>query len=302
MRSAPITECSMELVKFDTHIMQDSGIHGIAYQQGTLAGYEVREYLLEKWNRTCAYCGKRDVPLQIEHIQPRATGGTDRVSNLTLSCELCNRKKGIQSIEQFLQGKPDVLRHIQAQVQAPLKDAASVNTTRWTLFEELKRKGLSVECGSGGLTKYNRSVRLLPKRHWIDAACAGKSTPEHLSLDRVVPLIITATGRQARQMCRMDTYGFPRTSAKGHRVVYGFQTGDMVRALVPSGKKAGCYVGRVAVRASGSFNMQVNNHLVQGIGYRYCVPLQRSDGYSYQKGEAVTPPHGSIQGSPRPQL
>jgi hypothetical protein len=30
-------------------------ITGIDYQQGELAGYEVREYLLEKWQRTCAY-------------------------------------------------------------------------------------------------------------------------------------------------------------------------------------------------------------------------------------------------------
>jgi len=292
MRSAPITACSLELVKFDTHIVQEPALHGIEYQQGTLAGYEVREYLLEKWNRTCAYCGKSDVPLQIEHIQPRAKGGTDRVSNLTLACESCNSTKGTQSIEQFLQGKPEVLRHIQSQVKAPLKDAASVNTTRWTLLEEMKRLGLNVECGSGGLTKYNRSVRLLPKLHWIDAACAGKSTPEHLSIDGVIPLIIKATGRQARQMCRMDKYGFPRTGAKEHRVVYGFQTGDIVKAIVPSGKKAGCYVGRVAIRASGSFNIQVNNQLVQGIGYRCCVPLQSSDGYSYQKGGAVTPPRG----------
>ena len=97
-------------------------------------------------------------------------------------------------------------------------------------------------------------------------------------------------------MCRMDKYGFPATSAKEHRVVYGFQTGDIVKAIVPSGKKSGCYVGRVAIRGSGSFNIQVNNQLVQGIGYRYCVPLHRSDGYSYQKGEAVFPPRGSIRG------
>ena len=104
MRFAPITTCSLELVKFDTQLMQHPHICGVEYQQGTLAGYEVREYLLEKWNRTCAYCGKRDVPLQIEHIQPRAKGGTDRISNLALACESCNIKKGTQSLEQFLQG------------------------------------------------------------------------------------------------------------------------------------------------------------------------------------------------------
>jgi hypothetical protein len=104
MRFAPISACSLELVKFDTQAMQNPTISGVHYQQGTLAGYEIREYLLEKWNRTCAYCGEKDVPLQVEHIQPRALGGTDRLSNLTLSCKACNIKKGTQSIEQFLKG------------------------------------------------------------------------------------------------------------------------------------------------------------------------------------------------------
>ena len=63
--------------------------------------------------------------------------------------------------------------------------------------------------------------------------------------------------------------------------VRGFQTGDMVRATVTSGKKAGSYAGRVAVRASGSFNIQSGKEVVQGIGYRYCAMVQRADGYGY---------------------
>lgn len=74
-----------ELVKFDTQKMQNPEIDGVEYQQGELAGYEVREYLLEKWGRKCAYCDKDGVSLQIEHIHPRAKGGSNRVSNLALS-------------------------------------------------------------------------------------------------------------------------------------------------------------------------------------------------------------------------
>ena len=292
MRSAPITACSLELVKFDTQIMQHPHISGVEYQQGTLAGYEVREYLLEKWNRTCAYCGKREVPLQIEHIQPRAKGGTERISNLALACESCNVKKGTQSLEQFLKGKPDVLTRIQSQARAPLKDAASINATRWALLEELKLTGIPIECGSGGLTKYNRTNHSLPKAHWIDAVCVGKSTPERLSIEQVTPLLIQATGRQSRQMCRMDKYGFPRTSAKEQRVVHGFQTGDIVKASVTKGRKSGQYLGRVAVRASGSFNIQTRKQCVQGIPYRYCTSVHNNDGYSYLKGQVVFPARG----------
>ncbi len=208
-RFCPIAAISQELVKFDTQAMENPEISGVEYQQGTLQGYELREYLLEKWQRKCAYCGKENVPLQIEHIHPRANGGTNRCCNLTLACEQCNIRKGTQSIETFLKAKPDVRKDILAHSSAPLKDAAAVNATRWVLYERLKAIGLPLECGSGGLTKYNRSMRGLPKTHWCDAACVGKSTPENLSIREIVPLLITANGSGNRQMCGTDKYGFP---------------------------------------------------------------------------------------------
>jgi RRXRR protein len=56
MRFAPITSIVQELVRFDLQLMQNPEISGVLYQQGELQGYEVREYLLTKWNRQCAYC------------------------------------------------------------------------------------------------------------------------------------------------------------------------------------------------------------------------------------------------------
>lgn len=131
---APIGEIKQELVKFDTQSLLHPEISGCEYQQGTLFGYEVREYLLAKWNRKCAYCGSENVPLQVEHIHPKAKGGTNRISNLCLACEKCNIKKGTKSIEQFLSKKPDLLKRILDQAKRPLKDAAAVNATRWCLF------------------------------------------------------------------------------------------------------------------------------------------------------------------------
>src|SRR2546429_4472670 len=123
----------MELVKFDMQAMENAEVSGVEYQQGTLAGYELREYLLEKWKRVCAYCGKQNIPLQIEHIVPKANGRDDRVSNLCLACEKCNNAKGTNDIQVFLKKKPDLLKKILDQAKAPLKDAAAVNTTRWEL-------------------------------------------------------------------------------------------------------------------------------------------------------------------------
>ena len=292
MRLAPITALTQEVVKFDTQAMQTPGIEGIQYQQGDRAGYEVRELLLERWNRQCVYCDRRSLPLQVEHIQSRAKGGTNRLSNLTLACEACNQAKGAQDIRVFLQNQPERLERILAYAREPLKDAAAVGATRWRLYERLQATGLPVETGSGGLTKYNRSRRQLPKTHWLDAATVGASTPHVLHVEQVHPLLIRATGHGSRQMCRMDQFGFPRTSAKQARRVHGFTTGDLVRAVVQSGKKRGTYVGRVAIRSSGYFNITTRTGTIQGISSRCCHPIHRGDGYTYsiQKGEGGISP------------
>jgi 5-methylcytosine-specific restriction endonuclease McrA len=283
-RYCPIMAISMELVRFDMQLMENAEVSGIAYQQGTLAGYETRQYLLEKWKRTCSYCGITNTPLQVEHIHPRAKGGTHRISNLCLACEPCNTAKGTQDIAVFLKKKPDVLKRIQSQAKAPLKDAAAVNTTRWALFERLKETGLPIECASGGLTKFNRTTRSLPKTHWLDACNVGASTPKRLIVKDVVPLLITATGSGSRQMCSMNKYGFARTGPKQSKRVKGFMTGDIVRAVVTSGVHMGAYVGKVAVRATGSFNITTHAGKVQGINARFCTMVHHGDGYSYQNG------------------
>lgn len=289
-----IQAISMELVRFDMQLMENPGISGVEYQQGCLAGYEVKEYLLEKWGRACVYCGKKDTPLEVEHIVPKSRGGSNRISNLTISCVACNQKKNAQSIDQFLTRRPELLEKIKAQAKRPLKDAAAVNATRWNLFHTLKKTGLSVEVGSGGLTKFNRKQRGFPKTHWLDAACVGKSTPERLFQVHKNVLVVKAMGHGSRQMCRVDKYGFPRTKAKPrHKQIRGFQTGDIVKAVVTKGKKIGTYIGRVAVRSSGSFNIKTETEIVQGIGWKYCQPRHRADGYDYNynyQKEAAIPP------------
>ncbi len=289
-RVCPIAAISMELVKFDTQLMEHAEISGVEYQQGTLQGYEVREYLLEKWGRKCAYCDAKGVPFQIEHVYPRSKYGESRVGRLTIACDPCNDKKGTQEITEFLKNEPERLAHILAQMKRPLKDAAVVNATRWLLYDRLQAQGLLIETGSGGLTKYNRTTRNLPKEHWIDAACVGVSTPALLGVNGVIPLRIIATGHGCRQLCLMDKFGFPRTKPKQAKRVKGYQTGDIVRAVVTKGKKIGTYVGKVAVRTSGSFNITTTHGVVQGISHRFCTPIHCSDGYCYEKGAAAFPP------------
>lgn len=288
-RLAPITHLAQELVRFDMQAMQaeEAGgtIEGVEYQRGTLAGYELGEYLLAKWNRTCAYCDAKDVPLEKEHILARSKGGSNRVSNLALACRPCNQKKGNLDVREFLAKEPARLQRILAQAKAPLKDAAAVNSTRWAIFSALRATNLPVETGSGGRTKFNRTKLGIPKTHALDAACVGRVGDVRRPAQPA--LLVKCTGRGSRSRTRLDRFGFPRGYLMRAKSVHGFRTGDMVRATVPAtSKKHGVYTGRVAIRATGSFNIQTGSAVIQGIGHQHCQVLMRGDGYGYSKSIA----------------
>ena len=269
-RAYSITCVAVELVKFDMQLMNNPEISGIEYQQGELQGYEVREYLLEKFRRSCCYCGKKDVPLQIEHINPKSRGGTNKISNLCLSCKKCNLEKGTKTAKEF--GFPLV----QAQANKPLKDAAAVNTIRLALLTNLKFNGYKVETGSGGLTKFNRTRQGLGKSHWIDAACVGRSTPTVLQTRGVSVLAIKSSGYGSRQMCRTDKFGFPKVHKTRNKTFAGWKTGDIAVALETKGKvKFGC-LGKVTIRQRNSFLLDGND-----IHMKYLKRVHRSDGFSY---------------------
>ena len=70
-----------------------------------------RELGLQKWkdqrirvlkrdNYTCAYCGLD--ANQVDHIIPRASGGTHDLDNLVACCKTCNSKKGALNEGVFL--------------------------------------------------------------------------------------------------------------------------------------------------------------------------------------------------------
>ena len=171
-RLLPIGQINVETGSFDTQQMQNSEVSGVSYQQGQLQGYLLREYLLQKWQRQCAYCKASGVPLQVEHLIPKSRGGSDRASNLVIACDPCNKRKGTRTAEEF--GYPD----IQAQARVPLKAAAYVSSIKTAVVKSLVQQFGSerVAVTYGYETKYKRlQVLDLPKSHANDAvaiACA----------------------------------------------------------------------------------------------------------------------------------
>ncbi|GHO75078.1 hypothetical protein KSD_28490 [Ktedonobacter sp. SOSP1-85] len=151
-----------------------------------------------------------------------------------------------------------------------------------------------METGSGGLTKYHRITRALPKTHWLDAAVVGASTPERLRTGDVVPLLVRATGRGHRRLCNVNVLGLPVSHRKRRKRYFGYQTGDLVRAVVPERFACrGTHVGRVAVKASGYFTITTAHGKVTDVPHRFCRLIGRSTGYAYQVGTRHAAPSPS---------
>nr|WP_278277056.1 HNH endonuclease [Sulfobacillus thermosulfidooxidans] len=249
---------------------------------------------MEKFGHQCAYCdgASGDPVLNVEHVVPKnpkhGPKGTDRISNLVIACRTCNESKDNLQPEEWLSQLQESSRKIDRiraqrfpeamkQLKVSLKDAAAVNATRRALFHRLRALDLPLETGTGGQTKYNRTRLGLPKTHWLDAACVGASTPVRLTVEKRPAFRIKATGHGKRQRCGTDKYGFPIRHARRQKKFMGFQTGDMVRAVVLKGKRQGTHVGRVLARATGYFRIGK----ADGIPYRYCHILHHADGYQY---------------------
>ena len=291
-RFAPINRFALETAKFDIQKLENPDIQGVGYQQGRMFGYtDKKAYLLEREDRCCIYCGVHasKAKMEIEHVVPKSKGGTDSLNNLVLSCVACNQAKGNQDIQTYLKGKPSVLRRVKAHLGNNYRDAAHTNSIRFYVMNKLQAMaeaiGAKLVVGFGSTTKENRLSLGLPKDHWIDAAVCTKDGASVRVESALKPLVIKAVGRGSRQFCRMNKYGFPRTSPKPRsKNFFGFKTGDIVKVVIPTDVKTkiptGIYTGRVAVRSSGHFDVKTKDAKLT-VSYKYCQSTHLMDGYNY---------------------
>lgn len=74
-----------------------------------------RRNILKRDGHKCAYCGRGDLPLTIDHVIPKSKGGDDTWENLVAACLPCNNKKGDRTPEEAgmkLKIKPYAPNHI----------------------------------------------------------------------------------------------------------------------------------------------------------------------------------------------
>ena len=275
-----IDKVMVENVSFDVAQMTaDTNLIGTDYQQGPLYQNKLRSFIFSRSNDKCVYCGAKAT--EIDHIIPRAKGGTNSIYNLVASCRSCNEKKSNLTLKAF--GKIMNKDFSYLKPKRLPKHASIVQSARNYMVREITKLVPDTKIYDSWLTKYNRDELGLPKEHYYDALSIGSLQDYKFLTDKV--LIISAKGRGSRQMCRMNKYGFPQTFTKTSKTARGFQTGDMVKAIVPTGSKRGEYLGKVAIRSRGCFNIETKKGLVKDIWYKYCHLIQRGDGYSYnQKG------------------
>ena len=164
----PISQTIVEVASFDTQLLkaelEGKTISGIDYQQGEMAGYNTREYVLFRDNHTCQHCyGKsKDKVLEVHHLETRKTGG-NAPSNLITLCKTCHKKyhKGEIILKQKRGVKYD--------------DASFMGIMRWELYNKLKETYPNVSLTYGYITKSNRIKHGLAKEHYNDAYCISQN-------------------------------------------------------------------------------------------------------------------------------
>ena len=277
-----IDKVMIENVSFDTAQMSsNTKLYGANYQQGPLYQNKLRSFVFNRSNNKCVYCGAKAT--EIDHVIPRSSGGTNSIYNLVASCRACNKKKSNLTLKAFGKLMNKDYSHLVPK-KLP-KDAAIVQSARNYMTKEITKLVSDTTLYDAWMTKYNRDQLGLPKQHYYDALSVGE-VPNKFNFLTDKILQISAKGRGSRQMCRMDKYGFPGTKPKGSKLVKGFQTGDMVKAVVPSGLNAGKHLGRVIIKSSGYFEIKSKNSSVQGINHKYCRLIQKGDGYLYNYKES----------------
>lgn len=72
--------------------LRSSARLGWSNQQNTPVSLAVRFDVIQRDNYTCQYCGARapEVRIVVDHVVPRAMGGTNDMSNLVTACWECN--------------------------------------------------------------------------------------------------------------------------------------------------------------------------------------------------------------------
>ena len=296
-----IVECYIEDVKFDMQKLKNQDIRGVEYQHDTLEGMTIKQYLLEKYGRTCQYCGGAtgDKKLEVEHKISKANGGPNRIDNLTIACHTCNQIKGDRNLDVFFEDLKDseteidkkrvecIDKFLNGEILAPKNYGAWVNSYHKKLASDVKQFGFKdIVLSDGITTALNRMNHIIVKSHYNDAVCVGDNLPEKFNDYTTVAYVITAKGRGNRVKGKPNCCGILNKENIHRAKTYeGFQTGDLCKIAIKKGKYKGVYVARIMIRHDGRFDFKNGKQRIT-TSWKNCKIIQRGNGYDYATKKA----------------
>ena len=307
----PISSINIETCKFDPRLMQDPDISGTEYQESERDHMQTREYVLQRDERTCQYCGKTGGKIETDHIVPKSQNGPYRVSNLVTACRKCNQAKDDLPLEEFLKDDPQRLTRIRSQLKKTLSSATHMNQLMPLLLKGLEELGIPFEETDAISTAYTRKRLGVSKTHANDAACLGDpdgviNIPEEVT-------IIRSVGHGKRQMLTPPSqYGTPRykegpdgrnspyraycrlprevqghMTMPGHKLrqgrAQGITSGDLIRYTHPKDGVVTGYAGMT------NRNTRAQADGKKGVKLQAITLLERNNGYRYSRESNESP-------------
>ena len=263
----PITKVVVETAEFDLQKIKametgESVPQGKDYQHGEMYGsYNIRQYILFRDNYTCQCCkAKRDVKLEIHHLESRKTGG-NAPDNLITLCSECHElvTKGLATLKQ--------------RRRKSTRDMAFMGIMRKTLINRLQEMlDIPVYETMGYITKAIREAHHIMKSHTADALCIA-GHPKAKQTDRIY--LIKPVRHHNRSLHKATILkGGIRKKNQAETYVKGYRLYDKVRY-----KGKDCFIwGR---RSSGSFLLRFldGTRYADGVSYKKLTLLERSCNY-----------------------
>lgn len=219
----PIDQVIIETGRFDLQKLMNPEITNEEYQQGPMYGKDsLKAALISEYGnkvnvdgktRTvarCCYCGKENVPLEVEHIFPKGKGGTDAWHNLTLACKECNQFKGNRTPEEA--GMKLLVKPLKFYQTRLLKYATQLqqgkNYLKQAIYDAI---GVMPTFTYGQFTSWQRKKFDIPKTHINDAIMVAITTYDSDDKPEIPEVCcdeytIKAMGTKARAMFTATHY------------------------------------------------------------------------------------------------